>query len=384
MSVYSKFSEDQLNELSDAIGGEVSGLGGIEGGISNTIYKAAVDFATREEKVVIVIHETPDQISHGTPAEKSRNIPDLMFYAATNIEKENIRDVNGELVQTVIPMPYLWDFKDTSRTMKFKHATIRNQMVDKTVSVLPFMEGKELDWSISKCQNEDIIRQAGRGLAALHKAVEGFPNADSMDNMYGYETWMGSVDSLLNNSDTEGKLNTFLSRKNASYMAMDVLRMLEDEADFIEENWEKRTKNLPKNITHGDYFPDNTMIAHSGKQVIFDFGNSSLEVEAYDVAMSINAWASENGVFIQENIDAFLDGYNSVKPLSTEEMQQLAFLGRVASFSRALLRIDIALNAKDPDHANSPEDCLVQLEHWQKEDEEKNVRYLKGYHFDPT
>lgn len=371
MAVYSRFSEEQLSELGAAIGGDISDLKGIEAGISNTIYEATITNTSGQEKIVLMVHETPDQIAHGTTAEQSRNIPELMFYAANNIGAKGIEDTYGTSVQTAIPIPYLWDFKDTSRTMQFKHAAA-NDMVDKTVSVLPFMEGKELDWNISECQDIENIRQAGRGLAVLHKVVEGFPNAKEMENSYGYDKWMTSIDSLLHDPKTEQKLNAFLSRKEASYNAADILAILDVEANFIAGNWEKNTKDLPKNIIHGDYFPDNTMITPTGKQVIFDFGNSALEVEAYDIAVSVNAWTSEDGVFIPENVDAFLEGYNSVKPLSPEVTQQLPFLGRAAAFSRALLRIDIALATTNPDHANSPEDCMVQLEHWINEDTKMN------------
>lgn len=384
MAVYSEFSEKQISDLSSAIDGMVSNLKGIEAGISNTIYEATVERKSEKEKIILMVHETPDRIAHGTSAEQSRNIPELMFYAAGNIGTKGIEDYDGIPVQTAIPLPYLWDYQDTSRTMQFKHAT-EDRMVDKTVSIFPFMEGRELDWKISKCQNVNDIRQAGRGLAVLHKAVEGFPNAVNMSNSYGFHKWMNSVESLLNNSNAEMELNNFLYKKNSAFKASDILMRLDDEANFIENNWYSNTQDLPKNIIHGDYFPDNTMITPTGKQIIFDFGNSALEVEAYDIALSINAWTSENGIFIPENVDAFLDGYNSVKTLSSGVMQQLPFLGRAAAFSRALLRIDIALNTTTPSHANSPEDCMVQLEHWKNEDNKvKNATYYSPHtSYDP-
>lgn len=367
MSVYSIFSESQLDVLSEAIGGEISDLKGIEAGISNTIYEATLTTPKAQDRVVVIIHETPDRIAHGTPAEQSKYIPELMFYAANNIGTDLIKDDQEMPVPIRIPLPYLWNASDTSGMMQFQHAKGFG-MVNKTVSVLPFADGKVLDWSIGQCQPLDIIRQAGQGLAVFHTASKGFPFAEEMPNPYGFDKWILSIETLRGDPDAELDLSRFLAKKESSYRGREVLRLLSEEANFIENNWDKRTSDLPMNMTHGDYFPDNIIANPTGKHIILDFGNSAFEVEAYDIALSINAWASENGILIPENVNAFLEGYNSVKPLEAGIIQELPFLGRAASFGRALLRIDIALNTPDPDHANSPEDCLIQLEHWQMVD----------------
>lgn len=373
MSAYTKISDHQLDTIAQALGGEISDLSAIEAGMSNSIYKANLQTPEKNENIVIVIHETPDRLASGLPAKRAKNIPRLLRYAAKNMKQAN---AEIDCVKTRLPKPYKWDEKSPYGTMLFPHAEKKGRQVPKAITVFPFIEGEELDWDISKCQSTDTIRNAGAGLALFHKSVEGFDNTDDMNNPYGIDQWMNSIDKLLGNeeaddtaSETLEKLNEFLTYKGSMWNASDMINTLAEEADYIEENWDKRTAHLPRNIIHGDYYPDNMMLTKKGKQFILDFGNCANEVEAYDIACAINAWTSEDGVFLQQNMDAFLEGYNQAKPLSTEVEDQLAFLGRAASFSRALLRIEIALKTQTPDRASSPDDCMMQLKLWQLKDE---------------
>ncbi len=139
MAVYSKMSNEQVDELGQAIGGRISNLRGIDSGISNTIYEAEFNNAGCNEKIIIIIHETPDQVANGIPAGQSSNIPDLMCYAADRI-MQGIYDTGGEVVDIVIPKPYKWCFEKNFGTMSFSHARDAGVMVDKTVSVLPFSQ----------------------------------------------------------------------------------------------------------------------------------------------------------------------------------------------------------------------------------------------------
>ena len=372
MAVYSKFSEDQIGVLSDAIGGAVSNLRGIDSGISNTIYEAEFDNARTNEKIVIIIHETPDQTANGVPVEQSSKIPDLMSYAADNMV-QGVYDSDGGVVNTIIPKPYKWHFGKNFGIMSFPHASNVGVMVNKTVSILPFIDGITLDWNPDKCHSNAMIEQAGRGLAAFHLAVEGFPEGGSMLNPYGVDRSLSSIDNLLSDSTAIRRLEKFLDNKESVNSADNILNILGNEADYIDKNWDSYVEGLPKNVIHGDYFPDNTIITNSGSQAIIDYGNSAQEVELLDIAISINAWVCESGVFNAERLSAFIDGYNSVKPLSEMEMRALPFLGRVASFSRSLLRIDIALNVENFDNANSPEDCIAQLEYWRFKNKKINL-----------
>ncbi len=368
MAVYSSFSSEQLVELGRSIGGRVSNLSAIESGISNSIYKADLVNDVGVDEVIIIIHETPDRVANGVPSSQSLNIPNLMCYAADNIGFGEVCDVRGRPVDTIIPKPYKWHSKQNFGVMKFPHAIKKDLMVDKTVSVIPFIEGRVLDWSSDTCHSIDIIEQAGQSLAAFHKSVEGFPDANEMPNTYGVDRGLASIDNLLSDPSARLELQNFLNIKKSVYSSEDILCILADEADYIEQNWGNYTNGLSRNIIHGDYFPDNTIITNSGAMAIIDFGNCALEVEMYDVVLSVNAWVSQNGAFDPERVSAFLNGYSSVKPLCGNEMQMLPFLGRVASFSRALLRIDIALSVADPYHANSPEDCVSQLKYWRNMD----------------
>ncbi len=361
-----------MGALSDAIGGTVSNLRGIDLGISNTIYEAEFDNAGSNERIVVIIHETPDQTANGVLAEQSSKIPDLMSYAADNM-MQGIYDSDGGIVDTIIPKPYKWHFDKNFGTMSFPHASDVGVMVDKTVSILPFIDGIPLDWNPDKCHSNAMIKQAGRGLAAFHLAVEGFSEQGDMLNPYGVDRSLSSIDNLLSDSIAIGRLERFLHNKGSVNSVDNILNILGNEADYIDRNWSLYVQGLPKNIIHGDYFPDNTIITNSGSQAIIDYGNSAQEVELLDIAISLNAWVCESGVFNAERLSAFIGGYNSVKPLSEMEMRALPFLGRVASFSRSLLRIDIALNGENFDNANSPDDCIEQLEYWCLENKKINL-----------
>jgi len=376
MSAYSALSEEQTLDLESAIGAKVLKMEAIESGVSNSIYKTTLQTAEGLEEAVVIISETPDRTAFGVSADESANIPELMFYMADKIGIKGLTDRDNAPVNTVVPMPYIWNNTDKSRIMQFEHAS-EDRLVDKTVFIIPFVNGRELDWDMNKCQNINDITQAGKGLAIFHTASEGFPLADRMANPFGFEKWIPALDDLLSRPESELNLNSFLQQKGSSLQVTNVLQTLSNEAKYIQNEWSQKTSELPKGIIHGDYFPDNMIMSTEGKQVILDFGNSCHEVQAYDIALALNAWTSENGKHSQRNIQAFLEGYDSVKELDKDTVKAIPFLGRAVSFSRALLRTEIALNSEQAEHANSPEECLTQLAGWRIK-EKNNIQIFKS------
>jgi homoserine kinase type II len=81
--------------------------------------------------------------------------------------------------------------------------------------------------------------------------------------------------------------------------------------------------NLPNGAVHTDYFKDNVFFKDEKVSGIFDFWFSCDELLIYDLAIALNVWGFNNGNYQQKNYEAFLDGYISVRPLTTEEEQSL-------------------------------------------------------------
>ncbi len=81
--------------------------------------------------------------------------------------------------------------------------------------------------------------------------------------------------------------------------------------------------NLPKGIIHGDLQEDNIIVNSEGKIVsLIDWEEAAVEPLLLDVAHSAQQLSFEHGVCRPELFDAFMNAYQSVRPLTQEEKEQ--------------------------------------------------------------
>ncbi|MBK7743444.1 MAG: homoserine kinase [Betaproteobacteria bacterium] len=120
---------------------------------------------------------------------------------------------------------------------------------------------------------------------------------------------------------------------------------------------------MPKGAIHGDLFCDNVLFSGERVAGLIDFGFAATDFYAYDLAITVNDWCiardgDARGNLVHELLQALLDGYQSVRPLTPVEREQWPSLLRAAALRFWLSRLyDLHLprpgelvHAHDPAH----------------------------------
>jgi homoserine kinase type II len=172
----------------------------------------------------------------------------------------------------------------------------------------------------------------GQALAELHLGGKGFSLRRA--NALGLAGWRPLYD-------------RFASR--ASEIAKDLGPLVEGELKFLEANW---PQGLPEGVIHADLFPDNVFFLGDRLSGLIDFYFACNDAFAYDVAVSLNAWCFEKDMsFNITKGQAFLRGYEDVRPLSEREHEAMPILARGAALRFLLTRAY--------DWLNTPKEALV-------------------------
>jgi homoserine kinase type II len=108
----------------------------------------------------------------------------------------------------------------------------------------------------------------------------------------------------------------------------DLLPLLQKELDYLEKNW---PKNLPTGAVHADLFPDNVFFSGENLTGVIDFYFSCMDVFAYDLMLTLNAWCFEPAGLNRDKAALLLEAYQKERPLSEAEKNSLNFLGRAAA-----------------------------------------------------
>lgn len=118
----------------------------------------------------------------------------------------------------------------------------------------------------------------------------------------------------------------------------------------LRESW---PKGLPQAICHTDLFPDNVLMRGSEVSAMIDFYFACEDAMAYDLAVTHAAWSFDGaGQRFNEAVGtALVAGYESIRPLSSDERQALPTLAQGACLRFVVSRAE--------DWINTPPDALV-------------------------
>ena len=159
----------------------------------------------------------------------------------------------------------------------------------------------------------------GRALAEMHKAGQGF--ALTRTNALGLAGWRPLFGRFAAVADTiEPGLKAAIA----------------GELDAMERLW---PHDLPRGVIHADLVADNVFFLGDRLSGLIDFYFACNDAFAYDVAVCINAWAfDEAHLFDPEKCRALLEGYQSVRPLTSVEQTALPVLTRGSALRFLLTR----------------------------------------------
>jgi homoserine kinase type II len=204
---------------------------------------------------------------------------------------------------------------------------ILKRLRGKPAALIAFMAGIS-----SRRPGPAHCREAGRGLARLHLAAQGFKGRRPND--LGQSAWSSMFKPL---------------RGAAEALKPGLCTAIEEDLAALESVWPRA---LPEGIIHADYFPDNVLFVDGKHRATIDFYFAAFDLLAYDIGVALNAWCFEpDGSFNITNARAFVGGYEAHRPLSSEERAALPVLARGAAMRFFLTRL--------ADWGESPQGAMV-------------------------
>ncbi|MGV2098112.1 homoserine kinase [Rhizobium sp. 21-4511-3d] len=281
MAVYTDISEDDLKWfLTEYETGELLSYKGIAEGVENSNFL----LHTSKDPLILTLYEKR--------VEKS----DLPFFLGL------MHHLAARGLSCPLPLPR-------------RDGALLGRLSDRPAALISFLEGMWLRKPEAK-----HCREVGKALAQMHIAGEGFelkrPNALSID---GWKTLWEK------------------SEARADEVEKGMSDEVRAEMDFLSAHW---PKDLPSGVIHADLFPDNVFFLGDTLSGLIDFYFACNDLLAYDVSICLNAWCFEkDGAYNITKGTAFLDAYQSVRPLSEAERTALPILARGSALRFFLTRL---------------------------------------------
>ncbi|QEL56791.1 homoserine kinase [Chromobacterium paludis] len=257
MSVYTTVSRDSLQQwLQGYALGQLVDFQGIAAGITNTNYFVT----TTQGRYVLTLFET-------------LQLEELPYFLSlmSHLDKHGV----------ACPAP-IADNADRFASL----------LAGKPACLVSCLAGRDVNHP-----NATQCRAVGKMLAQLHKAGATFPQ--KMRNPRGPRWWSRTAQLLY------------------PQLPSDSAEALREEIQFQDSH---RFDHLPSGVIHADLFRDNVLLDGNNISGFIDFYYACNDILLYDVAIAVNDWARrEDGELDDELARAFLNGYQSERPLTEAE-----------------------------------------------------------------
>lgn len=289
MAVYTEITDTELVEyLKHYDIGEMHSLKGIAEGVENSNYLLMTDAGMH----ILTLYE------------KRVNVDDLPFFLG----------LMEHLAKNGLECP---------QPISLKNGDQLSKLAGRPSAIISYLDGNSV-----KRPTAAHCRQLGEALAQMHLAGEGFEI--KRKNSLTVGDWRPLYEQ--SGSGSEGVATGFSV-------------LIENELTYLENNW---PKELPTGVIHADLFPDNVFFLKDKLSGIIDFYFACNDQLAYDVAICINAWCFEGDYsFNVTKAQALLRGYNSVRPISDDELQAMPILCRGSALRFLLTRLYDWLNVPE-------------------------------------
>ena len=289
MAVYTKLNDNKIKKILSYYNlGKLDQFKGIEEGIENTNYFLTVE----KKKFILTIYE------------KRVKSEDLPFFSnlMSSLNKSNFK----------CPAPII--NKDNKTITDFE---------GKKLMIVSFLDGKaKQNLSPQNCGS------IGTEVAKMHEITKNFKF--QRENNLSVNSWRSLFDSV---------------KDKCSKIHKDLPKLIEENLSDVEKNW---PKNLPRGIIHADLFHDNIFFNKDKFSGIIDFYFSCEDFFAFEIAICFNALCfdgvKENLSFNVTKAKNFIDGYTSIRQLTSEEKNNIKVLSQGAALRFLLTRVFDALN----------------------------------------
>lgn len=192
---------------------------------------------------------------------------------------------------------------------------VLKQLNGRHAAIVSFMQGTS-----SNRPHAERCFAGGKALAQIHQAARDFKMIRS--NALNHEAWIKLLDTV----EADEKL----------------IAEAQERLENILGQW---PRNLPYGTIHADLFPDNVLFIGDNVTGLIDFYFACQDILSYDLAIMLNAWCFETDLsFNITKAKRLLAGYQSVRPLSAEEVDAIPVLCRGAAMRFFLTRLYDSIN----------------------------------------
>lgn len=268
MAVYTQINEQDLTYLLASYElGALQSFQGIIEGVTNSNFH----IQTPEKQLILTIFE---QLN----ATEVEAYLDLMNFLS-------LHDV-------ALPIIYTDIYQQPLQALKQKPAVI-----------MQHLPGKHLDSAnINHCQT------LGVHLAKLHNTAKNYPH--ELTNQRNNDWRQQSLTALHNKLPSED------------------WQWLENEVDYFCRN---TFDDCPRGIIHADLFRDNVLFEGTILTGMIDFYYACYDLWLLDIAIVINDWCYDHTTLDQARMNALLQAYQTIRPLTAAEQKALPEIGRLAA-----------------------------------------------------
>ena len=279
------FTPVELNDISKWIStdfdiGIASAVHGIQGGIENSNFFLDTQKNNRQHEYVLTIFER-------------LSTAQLPYYL----------ELMRHLAEKGIPVP---------KPIANHAGSILFSLKGKPVAIVSKLAGAScLQPSPAHCA------MVGSMLAKMHLAGADF--AQHQPNLRSLYWWRETVPAIL------------------PHLSADQSALLVDEMAFQESFFASAAyRALPEGASHCDLFRDNVLFEGQGSGLrlggFFDFYFAGTDKWLFDLAVTINDWCFlEGGALDSGRMQALVDAYQSMRPLSPDELASIAAMLRAAA-----------------------------------------------------
>ena len=310
MAVYTKLSEKELKEFFSKYNlGKLLNYKEIKEGIENTNYFIQTEMG----KFILTLYE------------KRVEEKDLPFFIGL---MRNLFDKNFPSPEPIVN----------------KNGNYISEILGKKAAVVSFLDGKA-----KKILSPNDCFEVGINTAKLHIITKDLTG--KRENKLSVNSWRKIYSKV---------------KKDCSKIHFNLPKIIEKNLEMIEKNW---PKNIPSGIIHADLFSDNIFFKNNKLSGIIDYYFSCYDFYAFEIAICLNALCfegkNENLSFNVTKSKKFIDGYSSVRQLTTEEKISLKVLCQGAAIRFLLTRVF--------DYLNLTEGAIVKIK--------DPIEYLKRLEF---
>ena len=311
MAVYTKIPKTEAARIAKAYAlGAVQAFEGIAKGSVNTNYR----LVTEQGTYFVRLDETRDR---------------------SQVEGEG--ELVAWLAENGFPTPEALTDRAGRRVRK---------LLGKPLQVYPWVPGE--DFAAEKYRPADLT-EAGRVLARLHRAAEGFPRA--LPNRFG----------LIATAARWARI-----RAKARVPAAEIREI--DEA--LGEVSRVPAPPGPRGVVHGDWFADNLLFDKGRIVSVLDFEAAATDHLTFDVATAINALCWKPATpdrFDRRRVDALVAGYEKAKGPAALDEAALNFWLRASALRFTITRIqDFRLRKSSLRIEKDYRDFLRRLRFWSR------------------